>query len=155
MERFYTPENLVFFSMGRMAFKRIVRMAEKLLPGISPRPAAHNRVAPGEVRPVTCQMQKETHQAHVLMGARAYSMYSPKRLPLFLLNNLLGGTGMNNRLNVSLREKHGLVYNVEKPGQGHFVGTKRAEEIARCQTDDYSIGGLQKTADRSVGRIER
>ena len=113
MERFYTPENLVFFSMGRMAFKRIVRMAEKLLSGIPPRPAAHNRVAPGEVRPVTCQMQKETHQAHVLMGARAYSMYSPKRLPLFLLNNLLGGTGMNNRLNVSLREKHGLVYNVE------------------------------------------
>ena len=113
MERFYTPENLVFFSMGRIAFKRIVRMAEKLLSGIPPRPAAHNRVAPGEVRPVTCQMQKETHQAHVLMGARAYSMYSPKRLPLFLLNNLLGGTGMNNRLNVSLREKHGLVYNVE------------------------------------------
>lgn len=113
MERFYTPENLVFFSMGRMAFKRIVRMAEKLLSGIPPRPAAHNRVVPGEVRPVTCQMQKETHQAHVLMGARAYSMYSPKRLPLFLLNNLLGGTGMNNRLNVSLREKHGLVYNVE------------------------------------------
>lgn len=113
MERFYTPENLVFFSMGRMAFKRIVRMAEKLLSGIPPRSAAHNRVAPGEVHPVTCQMQKETHQAHVLMGARAYSMYSPKRLPLFLLNNLLGGTGMNNRLNVSLREKHGLVYNVE------------------------------------------
>ena len=113
MERFYTPENLVFFSMGRMAFKRIVRMAEKLLSGIPPRPAAYNRVAPGEVRPVTCQMQKETHQAHVLMGARAYSMYSSKRLPLFLLNNLLGGTGMNNRLNVSLREKHGLVYNVE------------------------------------------
>lgn len=40
-------------------------------------------------------------------------MYDEKRIPLFLLNNLLGGPGMNNRLNVSLREKHGLVYNVE------------------------------------------
>ena len=40
-------------------------------------------------------------------------MHDKKRIPLFLLNNILGGPGMNNRLNVSLREKHGLVYNVE------------------------------------------
>lgn len=40
-------------------------------------------------------------------------MHDDRRIALFLLNNLLGGPGMNNRLNLSLREQHGLVYNVE------------------------------------------
>lgn len=113
MQRFYTPGNMLFFSMGRTDFRKIVRMAEAalsdiILPGVS-----RNRIAPQGIVPVSRQVHKETHQAHVLIGARAYSMHDEKRIPLFLLNNLLGGPGMNNRLNVSLREKHGLVYNVE------------------------------------------
>ena len=111
--RFYTPENMVFFSMGRTDFRRIVRLTEKAAGDIAPRRDERHRHAPESIKARSERISKETHQAHVLMGARAYSMYSPKRLPLFLLNNLLGGTGMNNRLNVSLREKHGLVYNVE------------------------------------------
>lgn len=113
MRRFYAPENMVFFSMGRIPFKKIVQMAESTLSDIAFPMAARNRTAPGELLPVSCQIHKDTHQAHVLIGGRAYSMHDEKRLPLFLLNNLLGGPGMNNRLNVSLREKNGLVYNVE------------------------------------------
>lgn len=113
MRRFYTPANMVFFSMGRIPFKKIVQMAESALAEISLPTAQRNRVAPGDIPPVHRQVEKETHQAHVLIGGRTYSMYDEKRLPLFLLNNLLGGPGMNNRLNVSLREKNGLVYNVE------------------------------------------
>ena len=56
---------------------------------------------------------KDTHQAHVMMGCRAYHFNHPRRMALFLLNNLLGGPGMNSRLNLSLRERHGLVYTVE------------------------------------------
>jgi len=113
MKRFYAPENMVFFSMGRIPFKKIVQLAESTLSDIAFPMAARNRMAPGEILPVSRQMHKDTHQAHVLIGGRAYSMHDEKRLPLFLLNNLLGGPGMNNRLNVSLREKNGLVYNVE------------------------------------------
>ena len=113
MRRFYAPENMVFFSMGRIPFKKIVQMAESTLSDIAFPMAARNRTAPGELLPVSRQIHKDTHQAHVLIGGRAYSMHDEKRLPLFLLNNLLGGPGMNNRLNVSLREKNGLVYNVE------------------------------------------
>lgn len=113
MRRFYAPENMVFFSMGRIPFKKIVQMAESTLSDIAFPMAACNRTAPGELLPVSRQIHKDTHQAHVLIGGRAYSMHDEKRLPLFLLNNLLGGPGMNNRLNVSLREKNGLVYNVE------------------------------------------
>ena len=48
-----------------------------------------------------------------MIGARAYSARDPRHLSLYLLNNILGGPGMNSRLNLSLREKHGLVYTVE------------------------------------------
>lgn len=113
IQRFYAPENMVFFSMGRIPFKKIVQMAETMLSGITFPMATRNRIAPLDILPVTRQVQKDTHQAHVLIGGRAYSMHNEKRLSLFLLNNLLGGPGMNSRLNVSLREKHGLVYNVE------------------------------------------
>ena len=113
MRRFYAPENMVFFSMGRIPFKKIVQMAESTLSDIAFPMAVRYRTAPGELLPVSRQIHKDTHQAHVLIGGRAYSMHDEKRLPSFLLNNLLGGPGMNNRLNVSPREKNGLVYNVE------------------------------------------
>ena len=54
-----------------------------------------------------------THQAHVMLGTRAYDIHHPLRIPLYLLNNILGGPGMNARLNLSLRERNGLVYTVE------------------------------------------
>lgn len=113
MRRFYAPENMVFFSMGRTDFRKIVKRAEAALDGIAFPMSLRNRVAPVAITPQVVNTHKETHQAHVLIGSRAYSMHDEKRISLFLLNNLLGGPGMNNRLNVSLREKHGLVYNVE------------------------------------------
>lgn len=54
-----------------------------------------------------------THQAHVMVGTRGYDIHDKRRMSLYLLNNLLGGPGMNARLNLSLRERHGLVYTVE------------------------------------------
>ena len=113
MRRFYAPENMVFFSMGRKAFKKILKSAESALSDISFPMAERIRKAPDPIEACVRQIHKDTHQAHVLIGGRAFSMHDKKRIPLFLLNNILGGPGMNNRLNVSLREKHGLVYNVE------------------------------------------
>lgn len=113
MRRFYAPENMVFFSMGRIDFNKIVKMAEGFLSDIAFPVAPCNRIVPGAIEPCVRKVHKDTHQTHVLIGSRAYSMHDEKRIPLFLLNNMLGGPGMNNRLNVSLREKHGLVYNVE------------------------------------------
>lgn len=113
MRRFYTPSNLLFFSMGRIGFEQIIRWAEDLMGDIPAAQAATHRRQPGSYRPRVVREQKDTHQAHVLLGARAFSMFDDRRIPFFLLNNLLGGPGMNSRLNVALREKHGLVYNVE------------------------------------------
>ena len=56
---------------------------------------------------------RQTHQAHVMIGTRAFAANDDRRWALYLLNNILGGPGMNSRLNLSLRERHGLVYTVE------------------------------------------
>lgn len=61
----------------------------------------------------TIVMQKNTHQAHVMIGTRAYDVNDSRRMPLYLLNNILGGPGMNAKLNLALREHNGLVYTVE------------------------------------------
>ena len=66
-----------------------------------------------EIAGKTIVMQKNTHQAHVMIGTRAYDVNDDRRMPLYLLNNMLGGPGMNAKLNLALREHNGLVYTVE------------------------------------------
>ena len=113
VERFYTVENMVFFTMSRTDFKKIIRLAEKYMSDIPSQKQPLSRTKPEEIKAYEVLKKKKTHLTHVIIGGRAYDMHNKNRYPLFLLNNILGGPGMNNRLNVSLREKNGLVYNVE------------------------------------------
>ena len=78
----------------------------------SVRPEEHPSVR-DEIAGQTIVMQKNTHQAHVMIGTRAYDVNDDRRMPLYLLNNMLGGPGMNAKLNLALREHNGLVYTVE------------------------------------------
>ena len=112
--RYYRPDNAIFFAYGDVDFKRLVRMLENKDYGTT---ESRNNDAP-TLQEVTANSQKPTansqhHQAHVMIGCRTYDYNDPRRMPLYLLNNILGGPGMNARLNLSLREKHGLVYTVE------------------------------------------
>lgn len=111
--RFYRPENMIFFVQGRLDFKQVVRWATKLLADIPTASLDYRRTPPPPYQPVRSVIARETHQAHVMIGARGYDAYDGRRTALYLLNNLLGGPGMNSRLNVALRERRGLVYNVE------------------------------------------
>ena len=72
-----------------------------------------NNPSAGDIEGQTIVMQKNTHQAHVMIGTRAYDVHDDRRMPLYLLNNILGGPGMNAKLNLALREHNGLVYTVE------------------------------------------
>jgi predicted Zn-dependent peptidase len=113
LKRFYTAGNMVFFTMSKTDFKQIKRIAEKHLAAIPSQKAATNRTTPHDIKPHQTEIKKATHLSHIITGGRTCDMYDERRHPLFLLNNILGGPGMNNRLNVSLREKHGLAYSVE------------------------------------------
>ena len=113
VDKFYNPSNMVFFSLGRTDFKKIVYYAEKYLSAIPDIKSDIQRIKPVDISSVNKREDKDTSQAHVLIGGRSYSLCDPNRRVLNLLNNLLGGPGMNSRLNISLREKRGYVYNVD------------------------------------------
>ena len=103
--RHYCPDNAVFFIYGDIDFKQLVRLLGRS--PISP-------ISPmSPIPPTTITRHKSTHQAHVIMGCRAYDINHPHRIALYLLNNIIGGPGMNSLLNLSLRERHGLVYTVD------------------------------------------
>ena len=104
---------MVFFVQGQYDFKKIIRLAEKHLSDIPAVTVDNQRMPPPLYVPERLVVPKDTHQAHVMIGSRGYNAYDDKRTALYLLNNVLGGPGMNSKLNVSLRERRGLVYNVE------------------------------------------
>lgn len=119
--RHYRPDNAVFFVYGNIDFRLTVRYVEQRMRNLTFDPVAKNPDGPAgetEARLLACPERlitrhRDTHQAHVMMGCRAYHSRHPRRIALYLLNNLLGGPGMNSRLNLSLRERHGLVYSVD------------------------------------------
>ena len=115
--RYYKPENAVFFAYGDVDFRRLVNLLKRAtrdLPGSQPVMGLTS--TPSTLPPYRMQervITKGTHQAHVMIGNRAYSVHDDRRMALYLLNNILGGPAMNARLNMSLRERNGLVYTVE------------------------------------------
>ena len=111
--RQYQPHNMVFFSFGKTSFGKVVRLAEKYFSHSASRIEVKKRIAPNETASQQLVLKKNTAQSHVMMGTRGYDTHHPQRYPLYLLNNILGGGNLNSRLNNSLREKNGLVYNVE------------------------------------------
>ena len=131
--RHYRPDNAVFFVYGDVDFKRLcerftvyslrftddytIGRESEGLAGISSvncKPSTVNyKPSTVNCKPSTVNKEIGSHQAHVMTGCRAYPFNDPRRMTLYLLNNILGGPGMNARLNLSLRERHGLVYTVE------------------------------------------
>jgi predicted Zn-dependent peptidase len=113
--RNYRPERMVFFVQGPVEFKRVLKWAERYCneTPLLPASALMPRVTPAVAPPIRQHRERDTHQSHTLLGARAYDAKNPRRTALYLLTNMLGGAGMNSRLNVALRERSGLVYNVE------------------------------------------
>ncbi len=113
--RHYRPDNMLLFVMGQLDFDKLVHEAERYFPSGEP-PCPSVMPSAPEVQPPIAHMvrrRKGTHQHHTLMGTTAYAMNDPRRYPLSLAVNMLGGPGMNSLLNMLLREERGWVYNVE------------------------------------------
>ena len=137
--KLYRPDNAIFFAYGDIDFKKLVRLLKKSFLS-EERKVKSEETTFGDRRESqfnspeaqtqfniqhltfntqhsfegqTIVMQKNTHQAHVMIGTRAYDVNDSRRMPLYLLNNMLGGPGMNAKLNLALREHNGLVYTVE------------------------------------------
>ena len=127
--KLYRPDNAIFFAYGDIDFKKLVRLLKKSFLSEERRVKSEKFNSPETQAQFNIQhstfntqhsfegqtivMQKNTHQAHVMIGTRAYDVNDSRRMPLYLLNNMLGGPGMNAKLNLALREHNGLVYTVE------------------------------------------
>ena len=104
---------IVFSCVGNLPFSKVLKTAEKYLGHISSNGSLPKRAQFRHYLPETKQVARTVTQAHCALGRPAFSIQHPDRLPFFALINLLGGPGMNSRLNLALREKHGLVYAIE------------------------------------------
>lgn len=135
VKKHYRTDEMVFFVLGDLDFKQLVRLAEKYLQTEASEPKQAERIAPTSYRRIKKEIIKNTHQVHFMLGNRAYDLQHPNRMGMYLLNNILGGPGMNSLLNLSLREKHGLVYNVESSYQP-FTDTGLWTVYFGCDSDN-------------------
>lgn len=116
--RYYRPENAVFFVYGDVKFSTVVSNLERQLPSsdfasLPPFVPREPQVPKPQMLSKFYRVKRGTYQAHVVVGGPTFAGTDDRRYALALLNNILGGPGMNSRLNLSLREKHGLVYSVD------------------------------------------
>jgi len=104
---------IVFSSIGKLPHEKIFKWAEKHLGGIQSTKQIQKRIIPEAMIPSEIIVKRGLTQSHVAIGRQSFALEHPDRLAFFMLINLLGGPSMNSLLNVSVREKHGLVYSIE------------------------------------------
>ncbi len=114
VNRQYSPANMVLFSFGKTPFSKVVRLTERYFGFSDTRYLlSKKRERPLGETAKKSRIEKDTAQTHVILGTRTFDMFQPERYILYLLNHIVAGGATNSRLNNSLREKNGLVYNVE------------------------------------------
>ena len=117
MKTHYRPERIVLFVQGNVSTKQVISSAERELgevPRISSLSSYSSHSSLSSMPSATTRTYKRhTHQTHIMLGSHAYPIGHQKQLTMYLLNNILGGGSMSSRLYLSLREKHGLVYNID------------------------------------------
>lgn len=111
--RTYTTDQMVFSSIGNFSAKSAQTVAERYLSDFQPTKREYQRIVPAVYEAFDKRISRHTHQSHGIIGTRGYGITDERRLPLALLVNILGGPSANSLLNLLLREKYGLSYNVE------------------------------------------
>lgn len=149
MKTHYTPDRMVVFCQGDVKPEKIFRLAEREFGDLSGKSALSSVSVSGLDSPRTASYHKHTHQVHAMMGGKAYHLGHERQLPMFLLNNILGGGSLNSRLNLSLRESKGLVYTVEST-YTPLSDTGYWCIYWACDPEDYtqSLALVQKELDK-------
>ncbi len=109
----YHTDQMVISSVGNISFRKLVALCGRYFGGAPAKLRACGRERYTGYRPCERMVTRDTYQTHCMMGNLAYDSNHPRRVAMVLLNNLLGGQGMNSRLNLALRERNGMAYNIE------------------------------------------
>lgn len=113
LEQNYNTHQMIFAIDGNYDFKQITRFADKYFSEIKENSTSKKRVKPDLNVPQIIRLKKPINQTHGVIGSLAYSSQHSSKTSLMLLNNILGGGGMSSRLNLEIREKHGIAYTIE------------------------------------------
>lgn len=113
ISRNYNTDQMVFCSVGNISPSKMVKLFDRYFSDISPKAAPPFKKHTWVYEPGDISKQMDTWQNHCIIGNIAYDLRDNRRIGMILLNNILGGQGLNSRLNLSLREKNGFAYNVE------------------------------------------
>ncbi len=112
-KKHYFPENMVLSVVGPYTLKRIVEAASKYFVDFTNQ---GNTIQPKAFTSYSASERKvsySNYQSHVVLGGLAYDIHHEKRLGMAFLTNIIGGTALNSRLSLAIREKHGIAYSVE------------------------------------------
>jgi predicted Zn-dependent peptidase len=109
----YATDQMVVSSVGNIGFGMLVKLFETYFNVPAMTRTCLRKTVTYHYKPDNRKLDRNTYQSHCIMGNLAYKVDDDKRLPLYLLNNYLGGPGMNTRLNMALRERRGLAYTID------------------------------------------
>lgn len=157
VQRMYRPERMVFFVLGDIDFKHVLRTVERSFVLPAEKTEASGTSESSESSDYSESSHKiehrSTHQAHVMMGCRGYASKDERRIALYFLNNIIGGPGMNSRLNVALREHYGLVYTVEST-LTNYTDTGTFAIYFGCDPEDVKkcLRIVRKELDRFINK---
>ncbi|MFO7978901.1 MAG: pitrilysin family protein [Bacteroidales bacterium] len=119
MQRNYATEEMVICSVGNIDFDRLVKLSERYFAGLPFVAARKGRTPFTGYQPSQKTVNRKNHQTHCMIGNQAYDVHHSLKTTLILLNNMLGGPGLNSRLNMAIREKYGFCYNIESHYQAY------------------------------------
>jgi predicted Zn-dependent peptidase len=155
----YLPGQMVFCSVGNIPDDRILKLFKKYFSIIPPSSRPGRVIRNWIYSPETVDKKMDTNQNHCVIGNIAYDLRDRRRMGMFLLNNILGGQGMNSRLNMSLREKNGLAYNIESTYNPYcdtgvfsiYFGTE-SQNLERSIS--VTLNELRKLRDSKLGTVQ-
>ena len=152
-------ERIIFSVVGNITLDQVKRLVSKYLKDLPAFSGERQRPVFGEYSPKHKEVKRPLTQSHYALGRPAYNIMDENRLKFFMLNNILGGPGMNSRLNLALREKHGYVYSIESSYTPYtdtglfsiFFGTEPAQ---LKRSISLVMKEMQKLAEQPLGTLQ-
>lgn len=147
---------IVFSCVGNIPMVKVIQLAEKYLGSIPASRSKKKREKFIGYTPKRVTLKRPVKQARCAMGRSAYSFTDEKRSAFYMLTSILGGSGMNSRLNLALREKHGFVYSIGAQfvpftDTGLFVISFGTEPSQMKKSIELVKIELQKLRDEPLG----
>ena len=109
----YSTDQIVLGTIGDISFKDFERLAMSYFGEQLAHIVKKQRVPFKNYKPQYIKTERHNHLSHCMIGGMAPEYNSPLKMPIVLLNNILGGPAMSSRLNLNIREKYGFAYTIE------------------------------------------